>query len=571
MEKRWEFEERQDKEKIQQLSESINVNSYIAEILLQRGITNFEEAKSFFRPELSQLHDPFLMKDLSKAVDRLGDAIFKNEKILIYGDYDVDGTTSVALVYGFLKHFSDHLLFYIPDRHKEGYGISEKGIRFAHENEVTLIIALDCGIKALDKADLAKELGIDLIICDHHLPGEVLPDAFAILDPKQVDCPYPYKELSGCGVGFKLLQGFCIQNTIDVNGLYQFLDLLAISIASDIVPITGENRVLAHYGIRKLNHSPSPGVKALMNVCGFKRKIDIGNIVFGIGPRINAAGRVGHAKEAVNLLIAGSLEEAEQFSEQIDFKNEERRGLDKSITAEAIEFIESDDALKESKSTVLYGETWHKGVIGIVASRCIERYYRPTIILTESNNKATGSARSVEGFDIYEAISECSDLLDQYGGHTHAAGLTMEIDQIPAFKEKFEQVVAKRILPEQLIPLLKADLEIPFSSLNYRLHNLLTQMGPFGPQNLEPIFVSRGVKLKSSPRVLKEEHLKLTLIQPGSTLVFEAIAFGLGYLAEEIESAESIDVAYHLTENEYLGNKSLQLMIKDIKPNSSIA
>ncbi len=566
MEKRWEFAERQDHQKVQQLSRAINVNPYIAEILLQRGITNFEEAKSFFRPSLEQLHDPFLMTDLAKAVDRLGDAIFNDEKIMIYGDYDVDGTTSVALVYGFLKHFSKNLEFYIPDRHKEGYGISEQGIRWAGEQQVNLIIALDCGIKAMDQAELAKSLGIDLIICDHHLPGEKLPDAYAILDPKRDDCNYPYKELSGCGVGFKLLQGFCIQNTIDINGLYQFLDLLAISIASDIVPITGENRILAYFGIRKLNHSPAPGIKALIDVCGFQKNIDINNVVFGIGPRINAAGRIGHAKEAVKLLIADSLEEAEKYSGEIDFKNDERRGLDKTITAEAIAHIESNDTLKTSRSTVLFGESWHKGVIGIVASRCIEKYYRPTIILTESNQKATGSARSVDGFDIYEAISECSDLLEQFGGHKHAAGLTLSIDRIPEFKERFEQVVSQKILPEQLIPVLKPDLEIPFSALNFKMHNLLTQMGPFGPQNLEPIFVSRGVKLKYPPKVLKEEHLKMTLYQPGSTLVFDAIGFGMGDLAEAVEKAASLDVAYHLVENEYLGNKSLQLMLKDVKP-----
>ncbi len=567
MEKRWVFGEKQPPESIQKLSESINVNAYLAEILINRGIDTFEKAKAYFRPSLDQLHDPFLMKNLDQAVNRLTDAVFNNEKILVYGDYDVDGTTSVALVYGFLKQFTENLSFYIPDRHKEGYGISEKAVNMAAEEDVSLMISIDCGIRAISQAALAKSHNIDLIICDHHLPGEILPEAYAILDPKQSDCHYPYDELSGCGVGFKLLQGFCLQNTIDIHKLYNFLDLLAVSIASDIVPMTGENRVLAYYGLKKLNQAPSPGLKGLMEVAGLKKDLTISNVVFGIGPRINAAGRIGHALDAVKLLISDSEEEVEANAKKIDFKNSERKDLDKTITQEAIDLIEGDDLLRSAKSTVLFKNDWHKGVIGIVASRCIEKYYRPTIIFTESNNMATGSARSVDGFNIHDAIAECSDLLDQFGGHMHAAGLTLPIDRVELFRDKFESVVASKILPEQLIPQIKVDLEVPFNILSFKFQQLLSQMAPFGPKNLEPLLVSRGLILKYPLKVLKEEHLKMTVTHRDGKLAIDAIAFGFGEMASLLESATSFDMAYHLGINEYLGNKTLQLMVQDIKVN----
>ena len=565
MEKRWIFKERADNQSIQQLSKQININAYLAELLLQRGIHSFDEAKTFFRPKLDQLHDPFIMKDMDKAVNRLTEAVSKQEHIVIYGDYDVDGTTSVALCYGFLKSFFKKIDFYIPDRNKEGYGISEQGVRWAKEQGASTMIALDCGIKAMNQAQLAKDLGIDLIICDHHLPGDELPPAYAILDPKRKDCDYPYKELSGCGVGFKLLQGFCLQNTIDEHRLFNFLDLLVVSIASDIVPITGENRVLAHFGMKKLNAAPSCGLKALIEKCGFKSDLNISNVVFGIGPRINAAGRIGHAHEAVKLLIAEDKEAADEFASQIDVKNSERKDLDKDITSEALERIAKSDTKVKKHSTVLYDEGWHKGVIGIVASRCIETYYRPTIILTKSNAKATGSARSVEGFDIYEAISECSDLLSQYGGHTHAAGLTMEVEKIDDFVNRFEEVVSNRIRPEQLVPLVKLDLEVPLTELNFKFLSIQSQMAPFGPGNLEPLLASKNVKLKYPPRVLKEEHLKVVVTDQDEKTSFEAIGFGLGHWAEQLESVPHFEIAYHLNENNYMGNKTLQLYLQDIR------
>ncbi len=564
MTKEWVYGQEMSTKEITAFSKELNVSTAISNILLKRGISDFNHAKTFFRPKLNQLHDPFLMKDLSNAVNRLSDALFKGEKILIYGDYDVDGTTSVALVYRFLKNFSNHLGHYIPDRYKEGYGISEVGVRYAHDNGYGLMIALDCGIRANKQADLAKSLGIDLIICDHHLPGESLPNAFAILDPKRRDCNYPYKELSGCGVGFKLMQGFCIQNTIPQEKLFEVLDLLMVSIASDIVPITGENRVLAHYGLLKINHSPSAGLQALIDIGGLKKKMTISNVVFGIGPRINAAGRIGHGEEAVNLLISESKEEAGLIAARINEKNLERKGLDKNITEEALGMIEADDLLKESSTTVLYKNDWHKGVIGIVASRCIEKYYRPTIILTSSSGKITGSARSVDGFDVHQAISECSDFLEQFGGHKYAAGLTLKEENLEGFKEKFEEVVRKSISEEQLVPKLYIDSVVGLSSLSFKFHEVLSQMAPFGPANPQPIFASKRLICKGKPRLLKDAHIKMTVSEQGSDKNIDAIAFGFGDFYDDLLNCESFDLAYHLDVNEYLGNKTLQLMVKDI-------
>ena len=565
MEKKWVIHKTMDPASAEQLSKALNINLELSALLLQRQISSFDLAKAFFRPSLDHLHDPFLMLDMDKAVNRVCDAVFNKEKILIYGDYDVDGTTSVVLVYSFLKELCDpeQIDYYIPDRYEEGYGLSEKGVRWASANDFQLIITLDCGIKAHRNATLCAELGIDLIVCDHHLPGEVLPIATAILDPKRIDCPYPYKELSGCGVGFKLLQGFCQQNTIDPKMLFNFLDLVAISIASDIVPITGENRVLAFYGLKKINTAPSAGIAALIQVSGLKTRLKISDLVFYLGPRINAAGRLSHARESVRLLIGEDQQQLAAFSRQLNEINGTRKEYDRSTTEQALEMIE-EEVGADQRSTVLYRESWHKGIVGIVASRCIENYYRPTIILTESKGHATGSARSVAGFDIHAAIAQCSDLLDQFGGHQHAAGLSLPIENVPMFKHRFEEVVASTITEEQLLCKLDVDREVNFDFINYKSYNILRQMAPFGPGNVNPVFVSRNVTTKYPPRLIKEEHLKMTLVQNGSQ-PFEAIAFGMGHFHELISEGKPFSIAYHLDENEYRGNKSLQLIIKDIK------
>ncbi len=565
MEKRWVYANGDDDAKVTELSAALNISRPLAGILVQRDIHSFDEAKYFFRPSLDDLHDPFLMKDMDRAVDRLTDAIANEEKILIYGDYDVDGTTAVSLVYGFLRRYYDRLDFYIPDRYKEGYGISETGIRWAHDNGFSLVIALDCGIKAIDRMNQANELGVDVIICDHHLPGENLPSAYAVLDPKRADCDYPFKELSGCGVGFKLMQGFCQQQTIDHVELFGFLDLLAVSIASDIVPIVGENRIMAYYGLKKLNDQPLPGLKAIMDNSGYRGELDISAVVFGIGPRINAMGRISHARGSIQLLLSQTEEEAKGFALKVEGKNVERRNYDASITKEALEMIENNEDNDTARSTVLYNKDWHKGVIGIVASRCIEKYYRPTIILTESNDKATGSARSVLGFNVYEAIAECAELLDQFGGHQYAAGLTMDIKNIAAFQEKFERVVSERITDDQLVPQIEINQLIDFDMINQKFFNILKQMSPFGPQNMQPVFATHKVVATTETRVLKGEHLKLFLKQQNSNKVMEAIGFGLAAYYDMIAAGMSFSVAYTIEENNYMDRVSLQLNVKDIK------
>ncbi|MCK5279829.1 MAG: single-stranded-DNA-specific exonuclease RecJ, partial [Cyclobacteriaceae bacterium] len=463
------------------------------------------------------------------------------------------------------KNFYNNIEFYIPDRYKEGYGISKTGIDWAAENKISLLITLDCGIKAVEMTDYANKKDIDLIICDHHLPGETLPRAFAILDSKMDDCPYPYKELSGCGVGFKLIQAFCEKFGYDPDLLYDYIDLVAVSIAADIVPITGENRILAYYGLKKLNENPRLGLKALIKLAGIRNELNISSIVFGIGPRINASGRMDHAKSAVDLLLANNHKTIESLAESIDLKNLERRNFDSAITIEAIEMIEHEKGTKNLKSTVLFKDDWHKGVIGIVASRCIDKYYRPTIILTESNGKATGSARSVNGFDIYKAISECSDLLEQFGGHMYAAGLTMEIDKVEAFKEKFERIVSERISDEQLVPLIEIDSEIDLIDVNFKFYNLLEQMAPFGPGNMQPIFVTHQLHVSGRPRILKNQHLKFYVYQNNEDEAMEAIGFGQAKYYDLIASGMRFSMAYYIEENNYLGNKTLQLRVKDIR------
>jgi single-stranded-DNA-specific exonuclease len=570
MEKRWVENRMSDEKVISQLADQLNITSIIAELLINRGISTYEDAESFFRPRIEHLHDPFLMKDMELAIDRIEFAIANNQKILIYGDYDVDGTTSVALVYSFFKNRYEHLAYYIPDRYKEGYGVSYAGIEYAFENGFNLIIALDCGIKANDHVEYAKQKNIDFIIGDHHLPGEHIPNAIAVLDPKRKDCDYPYKELSGCGIGFKLIQAFAEKNDIPFEEIISYLDLVAVSIASDIVPVTGENRVLSHFGLLQLNSNPRAGLKALINISNLK-DITLNEVVFFIGPRINAAGRIDHAQHAVSLLIANTEKEAFDLCEIVNIKNNERKEFDQSITLEAMALIEQDEFSSQKKSTVLYNAEWHKGVIGIVASRLIDKYYRPTIILTESNGHAAGSARSVNGFDIYEAISACSDLLDQYGGHKYAAGLTMKIENIPAFIDRFESIVASTIADNSLHQEIDIESEMNLSDFDAKFYRILKQFAPFGPGNMRPIFLSKNVRLATEPKIIgknNSNHLKFTIVQNGS-FSFDCIAFGLGHYKQLLEEAESFDICYTIEENTWREKTTIQLNIKDIRINQT--
>lgn len=563
--KRWALKDIPDEEMIGLLSQAINVSPPVATILAQRGIRDYDSAKTFFRPTLDMLHDPFLMKDMDVAVERIEKAINNNEKILVYGDYDVDGTTSVALFFGFLNSFYSQCDFYIPDRYVEGYGVSGQGIDWARENGFSLIISLDCGIKSVALVQRARAYGIDFIICDHHRPGQELPPAVAVLDPKRSDCAYPYKELPGCGIGFKLVQALLTRNPTWHPDPFSFLDLVVVSIASDIVPITGENRVLAHYGLRRLRENPRPGLQALMSLGGIRQNITVTGIVFGMAPRINAAGRIAHAKTAVHLLLAASEEEALHYGKKLNIRNDERRDFDATITEEALAMIEENEVLKAAKTTVLFKDDWHKGVIGIVASRCIERYHRPTIILTMSNNKATGSARSVPGFDVYNAIANCSDLLEQFGGHMYAAGLTLELGKLEAFRKKFEEVVSSSIPEELLTPLVEIDTEIQLDQITKNFFNVVSQMAPFGPENLHPVFLSDNVKVAGSLRIIKDKHLKFTAQQDGNKNKLEAIGFGLAEHANRMKNGEKFKMAFSIEENNYMGYQSIQLNIKDIK------
>jgi single-stranded-DNA-specific exonuclease len=564
MKKRWEYTANPPAEKVKELSTALNVNSYLTSVLIQRGIDTFEKAKLFFRPSLDHLHDPFLLTDMNRAVERLQKAIQSKEKILIYGDYDVDGTTSVALVYSYLKSFYPNCDFYIPDRYKEGYGVSEAGIIWAEENGFSLIIALDLGIKAGNMVMLANHKGIDFIICDHHLPDAEIPQAVAVLDPKRKDCPYPFKELSGCGLGFKLIQAYA-KNHGNEQDVFRYLDLVAVSIASDIVPISGENRILAFHGLQRLNENPSPGLKALKDISGIKQDLDISGIVFTLGPRINAAGRVAHGRAAVELLIASTEEEALGLAEKIDLKNDLRREFDINITEEALSMIEADDQLKNARSTVLFKETWHKGVIGIVASRCIEKYYRPTVILTQSNGVITGSARSVYGFDLYQAIESCENLLLKFGGHKYAAGVTLLPENLIAFRQKFEEVVSGTITHDQLTPVVGIDCSVPFDAMNWKFNNVLKQMAPFGPENQKPVFEARNVFVQNSLTMFKERHLRFLAGQQGNESVFQAVGFDQIEHYDRIAGGDTFSMAFTLDENTFNGETSLQLRIKDIK------
>ena len=564
MSKRWIYKNLPASADVDALTKSININTHLSAILLQRGITDFESAKKFFRPSLDQLHDPFLMKDMHEAVERLKNAIDLHEKILVYGDYDVDGTTSVSLVYSYLKSFHPNCDFYIPDRYSEGYGVSEAGIIWAEENNFTLIIALDLGVKASDMVKLANHKGIDFIICDHHMPGESIPNAVAVLDPKRADCNYPFKELSGCGIGFKFLQAFARRYKVEED-IYEYVDLVAVSIASDIVPINGENRILTYLGLQKLNQNPLPGLKALKEIAAIKTDLDVSGVVFTLGPRINAAGRVAHAKGAVELLISKTEEEANILAEKINLKNDQRREFDTTITEEAIAMIEGNETLRTAKSTVLFKNTWHKGVIGIVAARCVEKYYRPTVILTESNNKITGSARSIKDFDLYEAIVRCSDLLEKFGGHKYAAGLTMDSSNLVAFQQRFEEIAASTLTAEMLTPAIEIDLSLSFDTLTPKFNSILKQMGPFGPENHKPVFETKDVYALDSLTSFKDKHLRFMAAQENNDTVFSVVGFDLMEHYARIAKGDRFKIVYTLEENVFNGNTSLQLRIKDIK------
>ncbi len=562
LEKRWRLNA-YNKEKAAALFSALKIHPVLCSILVQRGIDSFDEARRYFRPQLSELHDPFLMKDMQKAVDRILQAFATGEKVLVFGDYDVDGTTAVSCMYQFLKKYHAQTEFYIPHRYREGYGISRKGIDFAAENNYTLIISLDCGIKSVDLIGYAKDLGIDFVVCDHHLPDDDLPPAVAILNPKQKDCAYPYKELCGCGVGFKLITALCRAMHLPDETAFTYLDLVATAIAADIVSITGENRVLAYYGLQKANNNPNFGIKALSYLSGFQKQFHINNLVFIIAPRVNAAGRMDDARKAVQLFIATSYEEALHWAEQLNADNTTRKEADTSITEEALALIHGDDLLLERKSTVLYQPHWHKGVVGIVASRLIDYFYRPTIVLTQSGDYVAGSARSVTGFNVYEAIHQCKDLLLGYGGHFYAAGMTMETDKVDAFCQRFEQVVQATIHPDLLIPEIVIDAEVRFSDIKRSFYDIVCQMEPFGPDNLSPTFVARQVQNTGWSKVVKDLHLRFVVKQGQHTLT--GIGFNMADKMPLLLQNRPFDLVFKIEENEWNGEKSLQLKVIDVR------
>jgi single-stranded-DNA-specific exonuclease len=567
MKKRWTIISG-DKENTLLLQKALNIHPVLCKILSQRGIANFETAKDFFRPQLSHLHSPWLMKDMDKAVQRILRAISNNEKILVFGDYDVDGTTAVACMYQFLSKQHSNVDFYIPHRYREGYGISKAGIDFAKENGFSLIISLDCGIKSVDLIHYAKELAIDFVVCDHHMPDDILPSAIAILNPKQKDCNYPYKELCGCGVGFKLIMALAEKMNLSEDNVNEFLDLVAVAIAADIVPMTGENRILAFYGLRKANENPNNGIKALSFLSGLKSEVHIHNLVFMIAPRINAAGRMDDARKAVELFIAKTYDEALGFAEMLHSDNSDRKEADMNTTLEALSLIEANDQWQNNKSAVLFQPHWHKGVVGIVASRVIEHYYRPTIILTQSGEFAAGSARSVPGFNLYEAIHACKEHLLGYGGHFAAAGMTLEIDKIDAFRNKFEEIVASTINPDFLVPEIVIDAEITFDDITWSFYNIISQMEPFGPENLRPVFLVKNVIDNGYSKVVKEEHLRFCLKK--NNITFTGIGFNMASKYEFLKFKQPVDVVFKIDVNEWNGEKSLQLRVIDCLPSDEI-
>lgn len=550
----------------ERLRNELEISVVAGRLLAGRGIRTAAEARAYIRPSLDSLHDPFLMRDMSAAVDRLCCAIDRHERIMVYGDYDVDGTTAVALMYSFLRTQTDNLVYYIPDRYTEGYGISAKGINTAKEKGCSLVIALDCGIKAVDKMEYANSLGIDFIICDHHTPGDILPKTVAVLNMKRKDCLYPFKELSGCGVGFKLAQAYAQRRGIEPQEVYKLLPLLAMSIASDIVPVTGENRVLAFYGLRALNARPSVGIKAIMQVAGIEGKtITISDLVYKIGPRINAAGRIKSGAEAVRLLITDDADAALQFAQDIDSYNQNRRDFDSKTTDEALEQLQNDPMNASMHTTVVYSPDWHKGVVGIAASRLTETYYRPTIVLTAGDDDIiSGSARSVSDFDIYTAIDSCRDLLTNFGGHKFAAGLSMHKADLPEFKRRFEQYVASHITPEQQVPTLDIEAEVELSDMNWKMYKILQCLEPFGPGNERPLFLCRNLINNRNTRAVSDrKHLHLDLTD--RTVAMDGIAFGQGDKATHLQNGKSIDICFYLEENSFHGRTTLQMNAQDIK------
>ena len=564
MEKRWKIGEA-DKNKVVELQQSLSINPSLCKILVQRGVDTFQKARDFFRPQLSQLHDPFLMKDMEKAVERILWAIRKNQKILVFGDYDVDGTTSVASMYRFLKkiYTEEKIDFYIPHRYKEGYGISKQGIDYAKENNFDLIISLDCGIKSVDLIEYACTLDLDFIVCDHHLPDEKLPPAIAILNPKQKDCNYPYKELCGCGVGFKLITALSQRLCLHEDEYFCYLDLVVTAIGADIVPITGENRILAFYGLQKLNTVPCAGIKALIELSGIQKSFSINNVVFIIAPRVNAAGRMDDASKAVRLFIEDDFVKAKEFAEMLHSDNTDRKDADSTITEEACSMIANDEIMLSRSTTVVFQTHWHKGVVGIVASRLIEKFYRPTIVLTGTGNIVGGSARSVPGFNLYEAIHACREHLIGYGGHFAAAGMTLYPENITAFSNKFEEIVSATIDPYLLVPELSIDAEIKFSHINKKFYNIITQMEPYGPENLRPLFITKNVSNTSWSKIVKEQHIRFVVKNENITLT--GIGFNLAEKFPLLETNKPLDMVYTLDENEWNGETNLQLKVIDIR------
>ncbi|GHT68572.1 single-stranded-DNA-specific exonuclease RecJ [Bacteroidia bacterium] len=572
--KRWISPAETDRQIVQQLADALAIDYALAQLLVQRGVRDFAGARSFFRPQIGDLHNPFLMQDMDKAVARIEAAMAQGQKIMVYGDYDVDGTTAVAMVYAFFKSQGAAVTYCIPDRYIDGYGVAYRAIDEAKQMGVSLIITLDCGIKAMEKVAYAAERGIDFIICDHHLPSETLPQAVAVLDPQRTDCSYPYKELSGCGVGFKLLQAYCQKNNIPFDAIAHFLDLLVVSIASDLVPITGENRTLAYFGLQHLNTHPRKGLQSIINIADLaEQPIAVNDIVFRLGPRINAAGRMESGATAVDLLLSESDETAKSIGNTINTQNTNRKNIDRSITQEAIVAIKQQNEWQNQYGIVAFNPQWHKGVVGIVASRLVEEFYRPSIVLTQSDDKATGSARSIAGFDLYQAIESCADLLTNFGGHIYAAGLTMPVKNVEKFKERFEAAARQTISPEMLIPQIEIEAEINFRDITPKFFRILKQYQPFGPGNMSPVFVTRNVLIYNKPRIVGNtaEHLKLDLIQQDvDGLPVTAIAFGLAHHYKYIAANNPFDICYTITENYFQGKTTLQLNIKDIKPSEAM-
>lgn len=571
---KWILKEASDPAKVERLSTEVGIDRVLADLLVKRGVETFEEARAFFRPSLDSLHDPFLMVDMDKAVARLEKAITSGEKILVYGDYDVDGTTAVALMYSFIKKFTSKVDFYIPDRYNEGYGLSSKGLDYAVDGGFKLIITLDCGIKAVEKTRLAAEYGVDVIICDHHLPDEVLPAAVAVLDPKREDCAYPFDDLSGCGVGFKLVQAYAQTHGVSFEELMPFLDLLVVSISSDLVSMVGENRILSHFGLKRLNENPCKGLLAMINLSGLEPgHITVDDIVFKIGPRINAAGRMETGRLAVELLTAADDETAVRIGEQINDNNNERKEIDREITQEALEMVENGACLASKNTTIVYNPSWNKGVVGIVASRLVEAYYKPTVVLTKSNGFVTGSARSVQGFDLYSAIESCADLLENFGGHVYAAGLTLKEENLEEFARRMDAFVDGKITKDMLVPIIDIDAKLDFSQITPKFFRILKQFQPFGPGNGNPVFVTENVYDAGSGRKVGAGgiHLKLDLVQ--ETQPFHriaAIAFNMADNFDYVREGNPVDVCYSIVENYYRGNSTLQLRVKDLKKREDI-